>query len=95
MNLVKTTIVLLLFLLCIGMFYRYRTNFKRVPDVLLGFAGILVVALVWSRSTKESFQTSCSQRALVDDIINLRKPEYMFNMDAGIKVADRHSLHNL
>jgi hypothetical protein len=90
MNLVKTTILLLLFLLCIGIFYKYQSNFKRIPDLPLYFAGCLVLLVFLGAShAKESFQSTCPQRALVDDIINLRKPEYMFNMAADIKVAEQ------
>ncbi len=88
MNLVKTTILIVLFLLCIGIFYKYQSNFKRIPDLPLYFAGCLVLLVFLGAShAKESFQSTCSQRALVDDIINLRKPEYMFNMEADVAVA--------
>ncbi len=91
MNLVKTTILIVLFLLCLVLFYKHRSNFKRVPDILLGFAGILVVALVWSQSSKESFQSTCPQRALVDDIIYLRNTEYIFDMAADMKVSEQNT----
>ena len=88
-------VFLLLFLICIGVAYKYNAT-RYISNHVVYIFGVLIVSLWFTEVLKpsESFQMvlnspSTDYRTLVDDIIFLRKPEYVYNMAADMKNAQQ------